>query len=218
MAVIRTHGGNGRVKPHLIGIAGPTGSGKTLLARLLQARLGAACPVVALDSYYRDLSALSIEERARTNFDAPDALDKDLAIAQMRALAGGHAVEKPVYDFASHTRASRTERVEPGPFVILEGIFTFCWAELCDACATRIFLEVDAAVCLARREMRDVAERGRTPESVRRQFAETVWPMYERFIEPTRDNAGLVLDATEPPEILCESALACLRGKGALAT
>ena len=216
--VFREDGSTAAVSaPYLVGIAGPSGSGKSAFAHALASRLPGSSPVVALDSYYRDLSAVPPEERARTNFDVPGALDETLLIDQMGALARGLPIEKPMYDFAAHVRREKTDRVEPGPFVVVEGLFTFCWPALRDLCATKVFLAVDVDTCLARREARDVVERGRTPESVRRQFQDVAWPMYERFVRPTRAYADLILDGGAPLDTLCGAVLDHLEKRGVIA-
>ncbi len=202
--------------PHIVGIAGPSGSGKTDVAELLALRLPSPTPVIGLDSYYRDLSALPVAERARVNFDAPEALEEELLIAQVRALARGEPVEKPTYDFATHTRREATERVVPGPFVVVEGLFTFFWEMLRDLCKTKVFLTAEPQMCLARREARDVRERGRTPESVREQFIEAALPMYEKYVWPTRHYADLVLHSEAPVEMLAESVLGSIERRVSL--
>lgn len=193
------------MKPYLIGIAGPSCSGKSELAKILKRELAAA--VITLDSYYRELAHLPFEERARTNFDEPAALDEELLIAQVRSLANGCAVDRPVYDFARHTRSGEFERIEPAGFVVAEGLFALHWPELRALYGTSVFIDVDDEICFRRRLERDVRERGRTPESVRAQYENTVRPMAERYIRPARAWADVVVSGTEPLE---KSALAVL--------
>ena len=181
------------MKPYAIGIAGPSCSGKTVLAAQLAQALPGTVAVVSLDAYYRDLSGLSSVQRAQTNFDAPDALDVDLLTRQMARLAQGDEVDSPVYDLKTHTRAARTERVAPGDFVIVEGLFALYWPAIRDLLATKVFVAADDALCLVRRERRDVRERGRAPDSVQAQYAETVRPMSERYVKPTRQHADVVV-------------------------
>ena len=183
-------------KSYLIGIAGPSGAGKSYLARHLSQLLKA--PVLALDHYYRDLSHLSLEERARSNFDEPAALEHELLIAQVTDLHAGLAIPVPTYDFSVHTRTSVTQRFEPAPFVILEGLFTLHWPDLRRLLATAVYVEMDDSICLRRRQVRDVRERGRTPESVVEQFRTTVAPMAERYVRPTRLHADVVLSGDTP--------------------
>lgn len=175
----------------LIGIAGPSGSGKSELSRRLAGVTGA--PVVSLDSYYRDLSHLSLEQRAATNFDEPASLDDGLLLAQCHALFDGQTIDVPHYDFSCHTRVPGTQRVEPGETVIIEGLFTLYWNDLRHLLHAAVYVDLEDAVCYARRLARDVRERGRTPESVEQQYFSTVRPMAEQYIWPTRRHADLVV-------------------------
>jgi uridine kinase len=190
----------------LIGIAGPSCSGKSEVARRLGRILRA--PILALDHYYRDLKHIPFEERVKTNFDAPEALDSELILAHALRLKEGHAVEQPTYDFAQHVRASGVERILPAPFVILEGLFALYWPELRRLLECKVYISASHDVCLARRIDRDVRERGRTEDSVRAQYEATVRPMCERYVEPTREYADLVLSGTDPVK---QSVLAVLR-------
>lgn len=193
----------------LVGIAGPSGSGKTALARRLARATGA--PVLNLDHYYIDLAHLPLELRAQTNFDEPGSVDRGAILADAAALRAGRPVHEPRYDFATHSRAPGGELITPGPLVILEGLFTLYWPELRDLLALKIFVQAPNRVCLARRLARDVAERGRTPESVRHQFKTTVLPGARQFILPCKAHADLVLSGTEPLASSCRKALAALR-------
>lgn len=193
------------MKPYLIAIAGPSCSGKSELSKFLQRELGG--PVLALDSYYREMAHLPLEERARANFDEPAAVDEELLIAQVRSLAAGHAVDRPVYDFTRHTRSVESEHIEPAEFVIAEGLFVLYWPELRELYGTSAFIDVADEVCFGRRLERDVRERGRTPESVRSQYASTVRPMAERYILPARVWADVVVSGVDP---LARSAAAIL--------
>lgn len=185
------------MRPHIIGIAGASSSGKTELARQLCLKLPGTS-IVSLDSYYRAISHLPLEERAKTNFDHPDALDWELLHEHLRDLTEGRAFEEPVYSFAQHTRLRGTRIIEPREFVIVEGLFVFYWPELRGILDTKVFVETDPEVCFQRRLKRDVAERGRTPESVRQQYARTVLPGAQRFVQPTRKHADLVVSGEEP--------------------
>jgi uridine kinase len=178
-------------KSYLIGIAGPSGAGKSYLARHLSDYLRA--PVLSLDHYYRDLSHLPLEARARSNFDDPSALEHDLLIAQVAQLANRRTIAVPTYDFSVHTRTGQTQSFEPAPFVIVEGLFTLHWPELRDLLGSRVYVEMTDDVCLQRRQERDVHERGRTPESVVEQFRSTVAPMAERYVRPTQAHAHVVV-------------------------
>lgn len=178
----------------MIGIAGPSGSGKTALANELSAALGPA-RIIPVDSYYRDLSHLSRVERAQCNFDAPDAIEDGLLVEHIKALAEGNAVSLPVYDFSNHTRETGTILIEPTPCIIIEGLFALYWSLLRELYQFKVFVEASHELCLKRRIERDVAERGRTPESVREQYRQTVKPMYECYIAPTRAYADLIVNS-----------------------
>lgn len=197
---------NGQVKPIIIGISGPSCSGKTLLARGLTAVLPDAV-LVATDCYYRDLGHLPAEQRALMNFDAPAAIEHELFIAHLQNLSAGRPVQIPVYDFATHTRRPEVVEVAAGRYVIVEGLFSLCWAEARARMRMKVFVNAPDGVCLERRQRRDVAERGRTAESVAAQYAATVLPMYEAHCRPTMAFADAVLDGCAPPERLVEKVL-----------
>jgi uridine kinase len=181
---------------YLIGIGGPSGAGKSYLACHLAERLKA--PVLALDHYYRDLSHLPLEARAQSNFDDPTALEHELLIAQIADLHAGQAIEVPTYDFSLHTRTRETQSFVPAEFVIIEGLFTLHWPELRHHLGTQVYVDMTDDICLERRTERDVRERGRTPESVLEQFRETVAPMAERYVRPTRAHADVVVFGAIP--------------------
>lgn len=193
--------------PHVVGIAGPSGSGKTSLARLLAARAPGGGVVVALDAYYRDQRGVPEHE---INVDEPAALDHPLLVEQVSALARGEAVHQPVYDYATHARTGGTRRVEPAPFVIVDGLFALYWDDVRALLHTPVFLVLDHDACLARRIARDVVERGRTEEAVRAMYNRNVRPMYDRYVHPTRAHAQLQLDATQSLEQLTTRVLNAL--------
>ena len=190
-------------RPILLGIAGFSGSGKTTLARLL-----ARAPGVVhfpLDNYYRDLSHLPPEERARQNFDDPAMIESSLLAAHVAALSRGETIERPLYDFATHTRVpSRTETIPPAPLVIVEGLFALAYPALLPLYQLRVYLDTSEALSFERRLHRDVAERGRTPESVRRQYEETVRPAALAWVRPSSANADLIVSGAEPPERMAD--------------
>jgi uridine kinase len=198
------------MKPHIIGIAGPSSSGKTELARRVAASLPGTT-IVTLDSYYRELSELPLEERARTNFDHPDALEWELLRDHLRALSEGVSFEEPIYSFAHHTRTGETRRVEPAEYAIVEGLFVLHWPELRAILNTTVYVETDPNVCYSRRLARDIAERGRTPESVRLQYESTVLPGAEQFIYPTRKYASMVISGEAPLEQSAAEVLKALK-------
>jgi len=180
----------------VIGVAGASCSGKTTLAEALGHTLGA--PVLKLDDYYRPLCHISYEERCEINFDDPDTIDHELLVEHVRSLALGQAVDTPQYDFTRHTRFVESRSIAPSPVLIVEGLFTFCYAPMVDLCAVRIFVEAPDDVCLQRRLDRDVAERGRTPGEVISRFHGHVWPMYMKHIEPTRQYATVEVSGLSP--------------------
>jgi uridine kinase len=180
---------------YLIGIAGPSGSGKSFLAQHLAAALQA--DVIELDRYYRDLSHLPLAERARVNFDAPEALEHELLIEQVAGLRNKEKVHLPVYDFTTHTRTARTEALKPSKVVIVEGLFTLHWTGLRELLGTKVYVDLNDEVCLTRRKARDVRERGRTLESVIEQYQATVAPMARRYVHPTIAHADVVVIGTE---------------------
>jgi uridine kinase len=185
----------------MIGIAGPSGSGKTELAcRLVEALAGRSATLLPLDHYYRDLAGLEPALRDERNFDHPDALDRELLVRQLAALARGAEVEMPVYRFETHTRAGGVRRVRPGQVVVVDGLYSLYWAAVRDLLQLKLFVDAGHETCLARRIARDVRERGRTEESVRTQYERTVRPMYERHVRPTREFADVVLNGDAPPE------------------
>jgi uridine kinase len=192
--------------PYLIGIAGPSGSGKSELSRRLSQRLQA--PVISMDSYYRELSHLTVAERAKINFDEPASIDDALLREHLEALGRGEAVEVPHYDFATHTRVAGTQRIEAGAVVILEGLFTLWWEELRRLLPTKVYVDLEDETCFARRLARDVRERGRTPESVQWQYESTVRPMAERYILPTKRHADVVVRGDELLSAAVEKVLA----------
>jgi uridine kinase len=183
-------------KPYIIGIAGPSGSGKTTIAQLVANEIGAH--IFSLDSYYHDLAHLTYEQRAASNFDHPDSLDSKLLSEHLHALARGEEIVRPVYDFTQHTRAKHTERVVPGEYLIVEGIFALCWDHVRELYGTKVFVEAGHNLCLGRRIKRDIEERGRTEESVLQQYEATVRGMMDQFINPTKVYADLVLSGDDP--------------------
>jgi uridine kinase len=185
------------MKPHIIGIAGPSSSGKTELARQLAGKLPGT-PIVSLDSYYRGMEEVPLEARKKVNFDHPDALEWPLLHQHLTALAEGRPFDEPVYSFSEYARTGETRRIEPGEFVIVEGLFVLYWPELRALLDTKLYVETDPGVCFNRRLRRDVAERGRTPESVLEQYQRTVRPSAEWFVIPTRRFADLVVSGEEP--------------------
>jgi uridine kinase len=178
----------------IIGIAGGTGSGKTTVARRIMAAVGPErVTLVQQDAYYRDLSHLALAERAQVNFDHPAAMDTELLVAHLERLAAGQSIDRPVYDFVTHTRRPETERVSARPVVILEGILILAEPRLRALQDLRVFVDTDPDVRFIRRLQRDVQERGRTLESVIDQYLTTVRPMHLEFVEPSKRYAHVIL-------------------------
>jgi uridine kinase len=181
-------------KPLVIGIAGGSGSGKSTVARKVgEALLRSSVAFLDMDAYYRNFAHLPMEERKRVNWDHPEAFDTELLVSQVRALCTGSSVDKPVYDFVSHTRSARTERVNPADVVVLDGILLFADEDLRTLCDIKVFVDADADIRLVRRLKRDVMKRGRTLEDVIAQYLETVHPMHLQFVEPSKRYADVIV-------------------------
>ena len=199
--------------PVVLGIAGCSGSGKTTLAAQLARSLGGVH--FALDHYYRDLSHLDPAERAGQNFDDPALIEDSLLVEQISALAQGKTVQRPLYDFATHTRViGQTEPVSPGSYLIVEGVFALVFPELLPLYHVRVYVDTPDAVCFERRLKRDVTERGRTPESVRQQYERTVRPSSLRWVRPSAVNADLVVSGTDALDWKVEQVIAEIRRRG----
>ncbi len=183
-----------RTTPLIIGIAGGTGSGKTTVARAILDRVGADhIAAFPHDAYYKDLSSLAPTLRAQVNFDHPDSLDTPLLIEHLQQLRNGASIDLPVYDFKTHTRTQQTIRIDPKPVVMVEGILIFVEPVLRELFDIKIFVDTDADIRFIRRLQRDIAERGRTSESVIRQYLETVRPMHLEFVEPSKRYADVII-------------------------
>jgi len=180
--------------PLVIGIAGGTGSGKTTVANVILKRVGAHhIAYVPHDAYYRNFADLPKAQRDLINWDHPNSLETDLMIEHVKTLKAGRRVELPVYDFTMHARTAQTVPVEPQPIVIVEGILIFVDAILRDLFDVKIFVDTDPDLRLIRRLQRDIAERGRTAESVIRQYLSTVRPMHLEFVEPSKRYADVII-------------------------
>ena len=180
--------------PVVIGIAGGSGSGKTtVLNRIIGEFVPDPIAVLDHDAYYRDLSHLSPEKRARFNFDHPDALETELMTEHLDALIEGEAIEKPVYDFTTHTRAEETETVEPRPVIIIEGILVLAESSLEERMDIKIYVDAADDIRLMRRIRRDLQERDRSIEGILRQYERTVRPMHLEFVEPSKREADIII-------------------------
>ncbi len=201
--------------PVVMGVAGASGSGKTTLARELAHALGGFH--FPLDNYYRDLSHLPLAERALQNFDDPAMIESSLLSAQVAALAQGQPIERPLYDFSTHSRmAGRSETVRPGAFLLVEGLFALYYPELLPIYQLRVYVDTPDDVCFERRLKRDIEERGRTPESVRLQYEATVRPSSIAFVRPSAANADLTVDGTDALDWKVEQVLTEMRKRGLL--
>ena len=177
----------------VIGIAGGTGSGKTTLMDNLMQRFGDQVTVLSHDNYYRRRDDMTMEERSKVNYDEPAALETDLMVKHLEQLRQGESIECPVYDFAQHNRSNKTTTIVPKRVIIVEGILIFENEAMRDLMDIRIFVDTDADVRLGRRILRDVEERGRTLQSVLEQYETTVKPMHEKYVEPSKKHANLVV-------------------------
>jgi len=177
----------------LIGVAGGTGSGKTTLTQHLKDSFGPDVTVISHDSYYKRQEGRTYEERAAQNYDHPSAFDTELLISHLHDLKEGRSIQCPVYSFADHNRTGETVTVDPARVIIVEGILIFQNPTLRELFDIKIFVEADADVRILRRILRDVEERGRTLQSVVNQYLNTVKPMHEQFVEPSRKYADIIV-------------------------
>ena len=177
----------------VIGIAGGTGSGKTTLLDNIIRQFRDVVTVLSHDNYYKRRDDLTYEQRCRINYDEPDALETDLMAVHLDKLRHGQAIDCPVYDFTQHNRSNRTVQIVPKNVIIVEGILIFENQPLRDLMDIKIFVDTDADVRLCRRILRDVTERGRTLESVLTQYQTTVKPMHEKYVEPSKKYADIVV-------------------------
>jgi uridine kinase len=178
----------------LVGIAGGSGSGKSTLARALCQSFGPAeVQLLNQDMYYRDRQGVPLEERQQVNYDHPDAFDEELLLAHLTALKAGRAVEQPLYDFARHERSGRTLRVEAARVVIVEGILVLAIEAVRAPLDLKLFVDTPDDIRFLRRLRRDVADRGRSIDSVIEQYLRTVRPMHHAFVEPSRRHADLIV-------------------------
>lgn len=186
--------GSKKQGPYLIGICGGSGSGKTLVALSVVKALGAEhVLLMEQDSYYKDLAHLPLEERHHTNFDHPNAFDNDLLLDHLHTLLAGQPVQMPEYDYARHTRSGRSVEIRPREVILLDGILIFEDQRLRDLMDIRVYVETDPDIRLARRIRRDIAERGRTLETVLEQYETQVRPMHDQFVAPFKRYADIII-------------------------
>lgn len=182
------------MKPLIIGIAGGTGSGKSTVARRVAEQLShASVAFIDMDAYYRNYAHLPLEERRQINWDHPDAFDIDLLVEQLHQLVSRTGIEKPIYDFVTHTRSPETRRVPPADVIVVDGILLFVDERVRDLCDVKVFVDAEADIRLARRIKRDMAKRGRPLEDILQQYMTTVRPMHEQFVEPSKRYADVIV-------------------------
>ena len=177
----------------VIGIAGGTGSGKTTITRRLIQSFGEEVSVVHHDNYYKAHHEMPYEERAKLNYDHPNAFDTDLMLRHIRQLKQGKSIQCPVYDYSIHDRTDKTVLIRPTRVIIVEGILIYESLELCKEMDIKIYVDTDADVRILRRIVRDVRDRGRSLDSVIDQYLNTVKPMHEQFVEPSKRRADVII-------------------------
>ncbi len=181
-------------KKLIIGIAGGTGSGKSTMARnIIKGLPQEMIAIIDHDSYYRDRRDLSFEQRAELNFDHPNSLETELLVKQLGDLRDGKNIEVPIYDFTTHSRKTETENIASKPIIIVEGILVFVEEALRSRFDMKIFVDTDADIRIFRRIRRDIEQRGRTFQSVRDQYYNTVRPMHLQFVEPSKRWADIIV-------------------------
>ncbi len=184
----------GEDRPVIIGIAGGSGSGKTTIAKSVVTAVGVnTVSLIQHDAYYRDLPHLALEERSKVNYDHPDSLETELLIHHIEELRAGREINRPVYDFSTHSRTTKTVLVRPEPVVVIEGILVLSEPDLRNVMDLRIYVDADSDLRLMRRLRRDIIERERTLDSVMRQYEETVRPMHLQFVEPSKRYADIIV-------------------------
>ncbi|MDB8553455.1 uridine kinase [Turicibacter sanguinis] len=181
-------------KPLIIGVAGGTASGKTSVSTILyDAFADRTITLLRQDDYYNDQSHMTLEERVKTNYDHPLSMDNELLVKHLKKLMLGYSIEKPIYDYTQHTRSELTEKIEPTKIIIVEGLFVLEDIQIRDLLDIKVFVEADDDIRFIRRLLRDTTERGRTIESVISQYTESVKPMHQQFIEPTKKYADIIV-------------------------
>ncbi|MXY75927.1 MAG: uridine kinase [Acidimicrobiia bacterium] len=181
-------------RPFVVGVAGGSGSGKSTICEAIVERIGAEhVALIAHDAYYRHRPEISYEERTKVNYDHPDSLETELLLTHLESLAAGQTIQHPLYDFTRHLRRSRTLPIPPRPVILIEGILTLVEPDLREMLDLRVFVDTDADLRVLRRVGRDMRERGRSLESVVAQYQGTVKPMHERFVEPSKRYADLII-------------------------
>ncbi len=199
-------------RPLVVGVAGGSGSGKTtVVRRMLEGLEPTSASLLHHDSYYRDNPQLTLEQRAAINYDHPDSLETPLMAEHLRTLLAGQPVEVPQYDFTVHRRMTETRRVDPRPLIIIDGILVLAEPELRDLMDIRVFVDTDSDIRFIRRLGRDTRKRGRTVESVVRQYQQTVRPMHLEFVAPSRRHAHIIVPEGGKNDVAIEMLVARLR-------
>lgn len=197
----------------MVGVAGGSGAGKsTVVAKVVDALTGVLVSLLHHDWYYRDDPDLSLEERARINYDHPDSLETSLLVDHLGALVEGRSVRAPQYDFAEHRRTSETVAVDPSPVIVVDGILVLADPALRELMDIRVYVDADADVRFIRRLLRDTRERNRTVESVVQQYRDTVRPMHIQFVEPSRRHAHVIIPFGAENDVAIRMLAARLRG------
>lgn len=179
----------------IIGIYGGTGSGKTTIVNMIASHFSSNdIEIISQDSYYKDNSDISYEDRCKLNFDHPDAIDFNLLYKHLKKLRKGETVEQPIYDFKIHNRLKKTIQIKPKKILILEGILIMCHAEIRSIFDLKIFINANSKTRMERRIKRDIAERGRSRDEVLKRYIETLKPMHEKFIEPSKIYANYIIE------------------------
>lgn len=179
----------------IIGIYGGTGSGKTTIVNMIASHFSSNdIEIISQDSYYKDNSDISYEDRCKLNFDHPDAIDFNLLYKHLKKLRKGETVEQPIYDFKIHNRLKKTIQIKPKKILILEGILIMCHAEIRSIFDLKIFINANSKTRMERRIKRDIVERGRSRDEVLKRYIETLKPMHEKFIEPTKIYANYIIE------------------------
>lgn len=198
-------------QPIFVGVAGGSGSGKTTVAKKIQEAFGDEAALIEVDSYYRDLSKLTPEERDNVNFDHPRALEFDLLRQHLELLKENKPIDKPIYNFCTHLREKETVRVEPKSIVIIEGILLLAVPEIRELLDLKIYVDNQDDIRLLRRVERDIRERGRDFDSIKEQYTKTVKPMHTAFVEPSKWFADLIIPTVYDNGVAINSLLTTLR-------
>jgi uridine kinase len=201
-----------------IGIAGGSGSGKSTVARNVAGSLGtASVAFIDMDAYYNNYAHLPADERRRMNWDHPDAFDWELLVSQLGRLAAGEPIDKPIYDFLTHTRREETIAVQPAEVIVIDGILLFADERVRDLCDVKVFVDADSDIRLIRRIRRDITKRGRPLDEILEQYVTTVQPMHLQFVEPSKRYADVIVPRGGHNQIAIEMIVAKIQRRLAAA-